>query len=68
MAMIVFALRGAPLANDAPRAPRDPAIAAAVRYIEASYAEPLTVESMARAAHMSRFHFSRRFRDAADAA
>jgi AraC-like DNA-binding protein len=63
-AMIAIALRGATLANDAPRSPRDPAIASAVRYIEASYAEPLTVEGMARAAAMSRFHFSRRFRDA----
>lgn len=63
-AMITIALRGAPLGNDGPRVPRDPAIASAVRYIEASYAEPLTVEAMAREAGMSRFHFSRRFRDA----
>lgn len=63
-AMIAIALRGPPVANRGPRTPRDPAIAAAVRYIEASYAEPLTVEGMARAAGMSRYHFSRRFRDA----
>lgn len=63
-AMIAIALRGVPLANDGPRTPRDPAIASAVRYIEASYAEPLTVLGMARVASMSRFHFSRRFRDA----
>jgi len=63
-AMIAIALRGAPRANDGPRTPRDPAIAAVVRYVEASYAEPLTVEGMARVASMSRFHFSRRFRDA----
>jgi AraC-like DNA-binding protein len=62
-AMIAIALRGAPPAESGERAPRDPAIAAAVRYIEASYAEPLTVDGMARSAKMSRFHFSRRFRD-----
>jgi len=62
-AMIAIALRGAPPPDDAKRAPRDPSIASAVRYIEAAYAEPLTVDGMARAAKMSRFHFSRRFRD-----
>jgi AraC family transcriptional regulator len=62
-AMIAIALRGAPLLREDQRAPRDPSIASAVRYIEASYADALTVEGMARAAKMSRFHFSRRFRD-----
>lgn len=67
-AMLVVALRGgsgAPASRTA--APRDPAIAAAVRFIEESYAEPVTVDAMARAARMSRFHFSRRFRDATGA-
>ena len=63
-AMIAIALRGAPARNDEARVPVDPAIASAVRHIESSYAEPLTVEGMARVAAMSRFHFSRRFRDA----
>lgn len=62
-AMIAIALRGVPPSSDGKRAPRDPSIASAVRYIEASYAESLSVEGMARAAKMSRFHFSRRFRD-----
>ena len=62
-AMIAMALSGAPPKSDGSRVPRDPAIASAVRYIEASYAEALTVDGMARAAKMSRFHFSRRFRD-----
>jgi AraC-like DNA-binding protein len=71
-AMIAIALRGAPLASaqhgderpgERKRAPLDPSIASAVRYIEASYAEPLTVVGMARVAKMSRFHFSRRFRE-----
>lgn len=64
-AMLVVALRGstgAPARRTS--APRDPAIAAAVRFIEEAYAEPVTVDAMARAARMSRFHFSRRFRDA----
>jgi len=63
-AMIAIALRGVIARNDEARAPVDPAIASAVRHIEASYAEPLTVDGMARVAGMSRFHFSRRFRDA----
>ena len=64
-AMVVGALRAAPaVANgDGPRTPRDPAIAAAVRLLEAAYAEPLGVDAMARASGMSRFHFSRRFRE-----
>jgi AraC-like DNA-binding protein len=63
-AMIAIALRGVPEPSSGSRVPIDPAIASAVRHIEASYAEPLTVEDMARVATMSRFHFSRRFRDA----
>lgn len=40
---------------------RDPRITRAVDLIEQSYAEPLTLEALARAASMSRFHFSRLF-------
>jgi AraC family transcriptional regulator len=65
-AILVSVLRPRAIAavSDGPRPPRDPAIAAAVRFIDAAYAEPLTVESIAKSARMSRFHFSRRFRDA----
>jgi AraC-like DNA-binding protein len=43
---------------------RDRRVRAAVELIKETYAEPLDVETMARAAGMSRFHFSRAFRDA----
>jgi AraC-like DNA-binding protein len=42
----------------------DPRLLAALELIETDYAEPLSVEAMARAAGMSRFHFSRSFRAA----
>ena len=42
----------------------DPRIRAAVERIERDYAQPLTVADLARAASMSRYHFSRRFRAA----
>jgi AraC-like DNA-binding protein len=64
-AMVVLALRGASSeGSDRSRTPLEPTMARVVRYIEASYAEPLTASTMARVANMSRFHFSRRFRDA----
>jgi AraC-like DNA-binding protein len=40
----------------------DPRVKRAIDLICARYAEPLTIDEMARAAHMSRFHFSRVFR------
>lgn len=43
--------------------PLDRRITAAVEQIEASYVEPLSVDDLARTAGMSRFHFSRRFRE-----
>jgi AraC family transcriptional regulator len=43
---------------------RDPRIARAVDEIESRYTEALDVEDLARAARMSRFHFSRVFRAA----
>jgi AraC-like DNA-binding protein len=50
-------------ADPAPAAaPRDPRIARAIDLIESEYARPLSVEDMARAAALSRFHFSQRFR------
>ena len=68
-AMLVVALRAtsaAPtlaMAANCTAAPCDPAVAAAVRFVEEAYAEPLSVDAIARAARMSRFHFSRRFRE-----
>lgn len=61
-AMIVGALRGD--REEGRSSPRDPAIAVAVRRIEDGYADALSVDDLARAAGMSRFHFSRRFREA----
>lgn len=63
-AMVVTALRGDGAANDEGASPNDPAIVRAIRFVEEQYAEPIGVDEMARAAHMSRFHFSRRFRAA----
>lgn len=42
---------------------RDARIARALDLIESEYATPLTVDELAKAAGMSRFHFSRVFRD-----
>ncbi|MBN4049487.1 helix-turn-helix domain-containing protein [bacterium AH-315-N03] len=42
---------------------QDPRIKAAVQRIEKEYAESLSVDDLARTAGMSRYHFSRRFRD-----
>jgi transcriptional regulator GlxA family with amidase domain len=61
-AIVVEMLRAAPGASDG-RAARDARIAAAVDAIETRYAEPLSVDDLARAAGMSRFHFSRLFRE-----
>jgi AraC family transcriptional regulator len=43
--------------------PRAPGIRRAVEHIEAHYAEPLTLDVLARTAAMSRFHFSRLFHE-----
>ncbi len=40
----------------------DPRIARAVREMEERYAEPLTIDELAKTAGMSRYHFSRTFR------
>lgn len=60
-AIVVRALRAAPLAPGRGGA-SSPGIAAAVDFVQTHYAEPLGVEDLARAAGMSRFHFSRHFR------
>jgi AraC-like DNA-binding protein len=62
-AMIVYALRTGRREPRVIRRPRDPRIRAALDAMHARYAEPLTVDDLARAAAMSRFHFSRLFRD-----
>ena len=61
-ALAVTVLRAARGAASGP-AVRDPRIQAAVDAIERDFAEPLTVEDLAAAASLSRFHFSRIFRD-----
>jgi AraC-like DNA-binding protein len=61
-AMIVYALRTGRREPRAIRRPRDPRIRIALDAMHARYAEPLTVDDLARAAAMSRFHFSRLFR------
>jgi len=64
-ALVVELLRRAP-ASSAPSSPtgaRDPRVTLALDRIHTSYAEPLTVDDLARSAGMSRFHFSRLFRE-----
>ncbi|MFO0565197.1 MAG: AraC family transcriptional regulator [Polyangiaceae bacterium] len=60
-ALAVAVVRAAP---GGPVAATDPRLAAALGVIERSYAEPISVDELARAAGISRFHFSRMFRDA----
>jgi AraC family transcriptional regulator len=61
-ALVVELLRRAP-ARAAAVVARDARVNIALDRIFTSYAEPLTVEDLARCAGMSRFHFSRLFRD-----
>jgi len=61
-AIVVQMLRAAPATREG-RGARDARIAAALEAIESRYAEPLSVDDLARAAGMSRFHFSRLFRE-----
>jgi len=50
---------------DVPSAPRHPAaIARVIRELEAGAAEPHTLDELARAAHLSRYHFLRTFKGA----
>lgn len=61
-ALVVRLLR---VAGSDGRAPvRDRRMRAALELVEARFADPLDVDDLARAAGMSRFHFSRAFRDA----
>jgi AraC family transcriptional regulator len=60
-AVIITLTRGP--APHAHRGAHDPRIRAALEAIAAHYASPLSVEDLARTAGMSRFHFSRLFRE-----
>jgi AraC-like DNA-binding protein len=62
-ALVVAVLRAAPSPTQTAVA-RDPRIASAMQLLEKEYASPLGVDDLARAAGVSRFHFSRLFRDA----
>jgi AraC family transcriptional regulator len=60
--IIIEMLRRAP--RDAPGSgAQDPRVRAAVAHMHASLADPIGLDDLARAARMSRFHFSRLFRD-----
>ncbi|MCA9594659.1 MAG: helix-turn-helix transcriptional regulator [Myxococcales bacterium] len=59
-ALVVAVLRAA---SNTGVAPRDPRIAQAVALLETHFADALGVDDLARAAGISRFHFSRLFRE-----
>ncbi|MGE0791582.1 MAG: helix-turn-helix transcriptional regulator [Sandaracinaceae bacterium] len=60
-AVLVTLLRATP--HESRRTPTDPRIAAAVERIRAEHASSLAVDDLARTASMSRYHFSRLFRE-----
>lgn len=60
--IVIETLRHAPRAK-ASTCARDPRVRAAIAQMHASYADALTVDDLAKTAKMSRFHFSRLFRD-----
>jgi AraC-like DNA-binding protein len=59
--IVIEVLRKAPRAAN--RGGRDPRVAQAMAQMHASFAEPLSIDDLAKTARMSRFHFSRLFRD-----
>lgn len=61
-ALAVLILRGEASRSPAVGAPSRP-VRAAIELMNARYTESLTVDDLAHAASMSRFHFSRRFRE-----
>ncbi|MBX3209471.1 MAG: helix-turn-helix domain-containing protein [Labilithrix sp.] len=61
-AIVVQLLRGARRESPSQGA-RDPRVLAAIAQMRAAYAEPLNLEDLAKTARLSRFHFSRLFRD-----
>jgi AraC family transcriptional regulator len=60
--IIIEVLRRAPRDASGEGA-RDPRIRAALGYMRETMTEPVSLDALARAARMSRFHFSRLFRD-----
>jgi len=60
-ALLIEVIRAAPPARETTS--RDPRVRKAIELIEARYADTLSIDEMAAAARMSRFHFSRRFRE-----
>jgi AraC-like DNA-binding protein len=61
-ALAIEALRRTHVSGTRESSP-DVRIRAALDLMESCYAEPLSIENLARAAGLSRFHFSREFRD-----
>ncbi len=59
--VVIEVLRSAPRADR--RAGRDPRVAQAIEQMNEAFAEPLSIDDLAKTARMSRFHFSRLFRD-----
>jgi AraC-like DNA-binding protein len=66
-ALVVRLMRFAPEAGTSSAAARDPRVLAAIDLVHARLADDVSIDDMARAAGMSRFHFSRRFREATGA-
>jgi AraC family transcriptional regulator len=62
-ALAVEALRAAPSEPRGTSKPRDPRIRLAIDHLESACHEPLSIDALAKIAGMSRFHFSRRFRE-----
>ena len=62
--IVIETLRRAPRESSSPGV-RDPRVQAAIARMRAELADPLTVDDLAKTAKMSRFHFSRLFRDEA---
>ena len=60
--MAIATVRGAAQRPSRPP-PGDPRVRFAIERVHASYADPIQVDDLAAAAGMSRFHFSRLFRE-----
>ena len=61
-AMTILVLRGGSVA--ASTTSRDPRVVAVLDLVHARFAEPISIDDLARASGTSRFHMSRLFRDA----
>ncbi len=59
--IVIEVLRHAP--RERASSARDPRVAQAIAQMNAAYADPLGIDDLAKTARMSRFHFSRLFRD-----